>query len=109
MTTTTKAANYSDADLLVMRETYTGVDNKAEVAEIATALGKTVPSVRAKLSNLGLYKVADKPKTGAKGSTKTVIAEAIAKEAGLSEAEVEGLTKSTKGALEKVLARLTNG
>lgn len=104
-----KQANYTAEQITYMTETYTGKDNKSEVAAIAETVGKSQASVRAKLANLGLYVKAEATATAkGNGITKATIAEAIATEAGLSEAEVEGLTKATKSALEKVLARLTN-
>ena len=59
----TKAVNYSQAMLDTMATMYTGADNKAEVAAIAKKLGKTAGSVRAKLSQLGVYEVAAKTAT----------------------------------------------
>ena len=103
---TKKAANYSEADVAVLRAEYTGSDNTAEVAALSTKLGKTAPSVRAKLASLGIYKAAEKAESDGERITKMHIAEAIAEKAGLGEHEVEGLAKATKSALEKVLAKL---
>ncbi len=102
-----KVVNYSDADLSVLRAGYTGEDNATEVAALAEKLGKTPASVRAKLASLKLYKSAEKGKTeSVERVTKMVIVDAIGEKIGLSEAEREGLSKSTKSALEKVLANL---
>lgn len=102
-----KVANYTEADLSVLKADYTGADNAGEVAAIATKLGKTPASVRAKLASMKLYKTAEKAdKADSERVTKMVIAEAIAVKAGLKEHEVEGLAKATKSALEKVLANL---
>lgn len=102
-----KAVNYTEAQIATMREMYQGVDNKAEVTAIATATGKTAASVRAKLAHLGLYK-ADKPaKATDERITKRSLAEAVGEELGLLEAEVDGLEKAPKSALEKILASLS--
>lgn len=102
--------NYTDAQIATMTASYKGVDNKKEVAMIAADLGKTAASVRAKLSNLGVYKTATPAKGEGKGNTKADIVGAIAVAGGftLSEAEQEGLAKATAGPLAKILASLTN-
>jgi len=103
-----KAKNYSDAEVAALRSGYTGADNKAEVSKLAAQLGKTPQSVRAKLSNMGIY-VKEEAVKAEKGANKMALAEAIGSEVGLKEHEVEGLAKATKSALEKVLSALTNG
>jgi hypothetical protein len=105
---TTKVANYSVEQVATIRSMYTGKDNTAEVKAIASALGKSAASVRAKLASEGVYVKAIAAKTGRGTSSKTKIAENIGNLANLSDAEVEGLAKATKGSLEKVLAQLTN-
>jgi len=103
-----KVKNYSDADIAVLKSGYTGLDNKAEVAKLAAELGKTPQSVRAKLSNMGVYVKEEKESAKADRTNKTAIAESIGAAVGLKEHEIEGLAKATKSALEKVLAALTN-
>jgi hypothetical protein len=102
-----KEVNYTDEMVAVLKEGYTGEDNATEVATLAEATGKSPASVRAKLSSMGVY-VKEAKATKAKSATKRVIAEAIAKEAGLAEFEVDGLEKATKGALTKVFNALVN-
>jgi hypothetical protein len=103
----TKAVNYSQAMLDTMATMYTGADNKAEVAAIAKKLGKTAGSVRAKLSQLGVYEVAAKTATASTRTKKADLCAQIGKIANLKEAEIEGLEKATAAPLEKILKMLT--
>lgn len=107
MTRKVKTANYSEAQIAELKSGYTGSDNVAEVAALAEKLGKTPASVRAKLSSMGLYKTAEKADSETDRVTKRVLVEKVGEIVGLSEAEVDGLEKATKSALEKVLARLS--
>lgn len=102
-----KTVNYTPEMESTIREMYTGLDNKTEVAAIATAIGKSPASVRAKISTMGIY-VKEAVEAKAASTNKQAIAEKIGAVAGLKDFEVEGLSKATKGALEKVLAALTN-
>ena len=104
-----KATNYTQEQIATITAAYTGDNSKEALATIAASVGKTVPSVRAKLSSLGVYKVAEKPKTASTRVNKTAIVEMIGNTGiDFTEAEVEGLAKANKSALEKVLAKLTN-
>lgn len=101
-----KAVNYTEAQVARMKEVYTGTDNKSEVEALAKELGKSAPSVRSKLANLGLYKSEAKASGVEDKVTKRTIAEAIGEKAALQDHEVDGLEKATKAALEKILAKL---
>lgn len=102
-----KTSNYTPEMIETLKAGYTGADNASEIAALSTATGKTPASVRAKLASLGLYKAAERADSGdAERITKQVIAEAIGQRVGLMEHEVEGLSKATKSALDKVLAAL---
>lgn len=101
-----KAANYSDAQIAVLKESYKGLDNKAEVDQISAATGKTPASVRAKLAQLGLYKAEKAEAKNADRVSKRVLAESIGERLALLEAEVDGLEKAPKSVLEKLVARL---
>ena len=103
-----KAANYSEAEIAILRSGYSGKDNATEVKALAEATGKSAASVRAKLASMGLYAKAAPEKSEKASANKTVLADAIAEKAGLLEHEAEGLAKAPKAALEKVLAALTN-
>lgn len=109
MTKKTKAANYTTENLATLTAGYTGNDNKAEVKTLAAKVGKTEASVRAKLSNMGLYKVAKKTVTASTRVKKVDIVNAIVNAGvGLNEAERDGLEKATAGALNKILGKLTH-
>jgi hypothetical protein len=107
-TKTVKAANYTEAQIATLTSSYKGVDNKKEVAMIAAEVGKSVASVRAKLSSLGLYKTAEAAKSAKSVKKVDIVAAIKATGVKLSEAEMEGLTKATSAPLEKILAALTN-
>ena len=111
-----KKANYSEAEIAVI-SSYKAGDNAAEVARIVNELAalpadqkgekvKAAPSVRAKLSSMGVY-VKEEKATATGGKRKADIAEEIGVAIGLSESEVEGLTNATAAPLAKVLAALT--
>jgi hypothetical protein len=100
-----KAVNYTEAQVARLKEVYTGADNKAEVEALATELGKSPASVRAKLSSEGLYKTVEKAEKTDK-VTKRAIVEAIGVKVELKDHEMDGLEKATKAALEKILAKL---
>ena len=106
-----KTVNYSAEAVATMSKMYTEATggNAAVVAKIATTINKSQASVRAKLSNLGLYK-SESTYTAhsAVKNTKQSIAESIASMTNLSEVEIEGLAKATKSPLQKILQQLTN-
>jgi len=108
MTTSTKAVNYSDADVAQMTETYlaaTDADSrKAAVASIAKELGKNVKSVIAKLSREGVYvKLAKVTKTGKAVTRKEDIVKSLASQLDLDFANIKSLGKATKADLETLL------
>jgi len=73
-----------------------------DIAEIATALGKTVKSVRAKLVREGVYKAAEKPAKSpkAEGPTKKEMLIALSKVAPFV---VDGFEACTKDAIASLL------
>ena len=101
---TAKTVNYT------AEQTATMLANYAEgmsTADIATAMGKTVKSVVAKLSREGVYKAKTYvSKNGEKPIAKDTLADKLAEVVGLTEAETESLTKANKTALTKILAKL---
>jgi hypothetical protein len=101
MTAKTKTVNYTDHMAGLLMNGYTGTDNVKEVAELAEVTGKSENSVRAKLNSMGLYVKETKANT-AKGVTKDQIVGSIGTMVKLTQADIEGLTKSTKNALIKV-------
>ena len=73
MTTVLKAANYTEEQVLTITTAYAAGDS---LETIAAQTGKSVPSVRAKLSSLGVY--VSKAKSEAKTSNKEANKEALA-------------------------------
>jgi hypothetical protein len=97
-----KTVNYTPEQTLKMVTDYQG---GVTVESIAESLGKTVRSVVAKLSREGVYqKKVYVSKTGEKPVKKDTTAEQIGVIVGLSEGEVDSLTKANKTALVKILA-----
>jgi ribosomal protein S4 len=101
--------SYTDKEIETITELYTGQDNAAELKVIAETLGKTEPSVRAKLSSMGLYIKSAQKTAKKKGVKKEDLTKQIAPMLKLNEIEEEALGKTTVAVLEKILARLTNG
>ena len=99
-----KTVNYTPEQTASMLADYAG---GVTVEAIAENLGKTVRSVVAKLSREGVYRKKEYiSKTGERPVKKDATADEIGKIAGLSEGEVDSLTKANKTALLKVLALL---
>lgn len=101
-----KAVNYTPEQTVSMVSDY---QNGVSVSDIAQNLGKSVRSVVAKLSREGVYKAKEYvSKTGEKPVKKDAHAEAIGAVLGLSEPEIDSLTKANKSALAKIFAALAN-
>jgi DNA-directed RNA polymerase specialized sigma24 family protein len=99
-----KTVNYTPEQTASMLADYAG---GVTVEAIAESLGKTVRSVVAKLSREGVYKRKEYvSKTGERPVRKDATADEIGKIAGLSEGEVDSLTKANRTALMKILAKL---
>lgn len=101
MPASTKTVNYTAEQTAAMVADYTaGVPAEA----IATAIGKSVRSVIAKLSREGVYKAKERTtKTGGAIVKKDTLVNAMQMQFGLTEAEADSLTKANKTALEKIL------
>lgn len=101
-----KVVNYTPEQVAQMVADYqAGVT----VEQIAVALGKTVRSVVAKLSREKVYVAKSYvSKTGEKPVKKDAHADAIGAVLGLSEPEIESLTKANKTALVKIFQALAN-
>jgi hypothetical protein len=99
-----KVVNYTPEQTLKMVQDY---QSGVTVETIAETLGKTVRSVVAKLSREGVYKRKEYvTKTGEKPVSKDFHAESIGSLVGLSEGEVDSLTKANKTALVKILGAI---
>lgn len=75
------------------------------VEDIATAVGKSVRSVVAKLSREGVYKAKVKARVG-RGLTKSQMIDSMASTLGVPAEQLESLEKASKEALEAVLEAL---
>lgn len=101
-----KIVNYTPEMTAQMVQDYKG---GVSVEVIAENLGKTVRSVVAKLSREGVYQKKEYvSKTGEKPVKKDAHADAIGAILGLSEGEVDSLTKANKSALAKIFQALAN-
>ena len=101
-----KIVNYTPEQTVQMLQDYAG---GMTVETLATAMGKTVRSVVAKLSREGVYRKKEYVgKTGERPVKKDVHADAIGAILQLSEGEIDSLTKANKSALTKIFAALAN-
>lgn len=101
-----KMVNYTPEMTAQMIADYKG---GVSVEMIAQNLGKTVRSVVAKLSREGVYQKKEYvSKTGEKPVKKDTHADAIGAILGMSEGEIDSLTKANKSALVKIFQALAN-
>ena len=101
-----KIVNYTPEQTVQMLADYAG---GMTTEAIADSLGKTVRSVVAKLSREGVYRKKEYVgKTGERPVKKDVHADAIGAVLGLSEGEIDSLTKANKSALTKIFQALAN-
>jgi uncharacterized protein (DUF1501 family) len=102
---TTKTVNYTADQTAELVKAYTEKPEKATVEAFAVKFGKTAKSVVAKLSREGVYKKAEYvSKNGEKPMKKDTVADQIGAALGMTEAEIESLTKANKTALAKIAA-----
>lgn len=100
-----KTVNYTPEMTVQMLKAYA---EGSTVESIAESMGKTVRSVVAKLSREGVYRKKEYvSKTGERPVKKDETADKIGALVGLSEGEVDSLTKANKGALLKILGKLS--
>lgn len=103
-TTTAKPVNYTPEQTAALKAAY--IEGQT-VESIAQAMGKTVRSIVAKLSREGVYKKKEYvSKTGEKPVKKDELADRLTELCQLSEAEADSLTKATKTALQKIIAKI---
>jgi hypothetical protein len=105
MTKSVKAANYTAKNVELMVATYTAADSDASrkeaVAALSATLGKTLKSVIAKLSLLGVYvKAAKATKSGAVVVKKEAIVASIASSLDVDFESLKSLGKATKATLQ---------
>lgn len=100
---TAKTVNYTVEQTASMVADYQAGES---VEVIASALGKSVRSVIAKLSREGVYKAKERTtKTGEAIVKKDMLVDAMQVMFGLTEAEADSLTKANKTALQKILQK----
>ena len=101
-----KAVNYTpEQTAKIIADYQAGV----KVEDIASAMGKTVRSIVAKLSREKVYVAKTYvSKTGEKPVKKDVTADAIGAILRLSENDIESLTKANKSALKAIFDALAN-
>lgn len=108
----TKTVNYTaeqESTIAAMAATAGGLLNSADAEKLAEQFGKTVKSVVAKLSRMGVYQKKEyKTKTGETVVKKDAHADAIGAILRLTEAETDSLTKANKTALAKIFEALAN-
>lgn len=104
MTKQVKQANYSVEAVAVITEKY---KNGESLDAIASATGRTVASIRAKLSSLGIYKPKEKASESKKGGiTKAVLVSDIAAIVTGDKNGLESLQAATMADLKDILAFL---
>jgi hypothetical protein len=102
-----KIVNYTEDQTSELLVAWMDSPTRETVNEFAVKFGKSVRSVVAKLSREGVYVKADKvTKAGEPVTRKDDLADRLAVACGLTEAEADSLTKASKSALFKVLARI---
>lgn len=100
---TTKAPAYTPEMVETMKAEYMAASTAETVKALAEKFGKSVPQIRAKLVNLGIYKAKEYvTKTGEKPAKKDETADAIGRVLGLSDGETDSLAKANKTALLKI-------
>lgn len=98
-----KVVNYSAEQEQVLRE---GVASGKAIETLAQELGKTVRSVIAKLSRMGLYEAKTAKTQATKKQTKMDLIAEIAAHAGLEKEVLASFEKADKTALEALLQRM---
>lgn len=106
----TKTVNYTaDQESAIVAMANGGLLTSADAEKLAEQFGKTLKSVVAKLSRMGVYaKKEYKTKTGEAVVKKDAHADAIGAILRMNEAEIDSLTKANKTALAKIFEALAN-
>lgn len=109
MNATTKAVNYTEAQEKMLLDAFAnGQPEKAALESLAVSMGKTLRSVIAKTSRMGVYKSPAKAEPGKRVQKKEAWADAIAKIVIMSEADATSLTKANSSALQAIFTVLVN-
>ena len=104
----TKTVNYTaEQESAILAMANGGKLNSIDAEKLAEQFGKTVKSVVAKLSRMGVYQKKEyTTKTGEAVVKKNELADKLAEICDLTEAETTSLEKATKTALAKIIAKL---
>lgn len=112
MTAKTAAVNYSDEQVAAIAAAAVaagGKINQAIAETLAVEMGKSVRSLVAKASRMGIYAAKTyERKDGSKVEKKDDTATAIGSILGLSEADTDSLAKANRRALQAIFAALAN-
>lgn len=101
--TKAKAVNYTNEQTAELVAAYKATPTRATVDAFALKFGKGVRSVIMKLTREGVYQKAEYvTKAGEKVQPKDDLADAIGKALGLTEPDIESLTKANKSALKAI-------
>jgi hypothetical protein len=104
-------SNYTEAETIIMVETYLEEPSRETVDKLAEELGRSTKSIIGKLSREGVYRrEVYVSKTGENPITKMEIVNNICEDLGVESRSLAGLEKSPKTALrnlEKAVAGLT--
>jgi hypothetical protein len=99
-----EVTNYTDEMVKVLVERYEAAPTRETVDALAEEMGRTSRSIISKLSNLGIYKAAERvTKTGKPVVRKSELVEAIGAAFGI---EVPSLEKASKADLENIVAMI---
>lgn len=106
-----KVINYTDDMASEMKKAYLGAwgdtERKEVVENMATKFGKTVASIRAKMSRDQYYQKPTKTtKAGGTITKKAELVENVASELGVPSEVIESLEKATKVTIELILKNL---
>jgi len=105
MASTEKTPNYTPEQVAAIKAAYEANPTPETVESLALEYNKSVRSIVAKLSREGVYKKKEyKNKKGETPVSKETLADTIGALVGLSEGEIDSLTKANKTALEKINA-----
>ena len=103
-----KTVNYTPEQTKAILDAYDN-GNGSTVEAIAETVGKSVRSIVAKLSRVGVYKKKEyKTKNGEAVVKKDAHADAIGAILGLPENDIDSLTKANKSALRAIFEALAN-
>ena len=107
---TEKAVNYTDSMVTRLREVYDGsateVERDAQIVDLANELGRSVPSIRSKLTREGLYVAKSKAPSGKNTVRKAELVAQIADRIEMDVDAAGSLEKVTKAVLNRLITAL---